>query len=451
MSRSLDLQGLGSHGLRSGLLAMWMVVGAGFVSAETIVLTDATVHTVSGPVLEDASVVIRDGVIGEVGASVAIPAGARVISCSGKHVYPGFISPNSVLGLTEISSVPGSNDDREMGEINPNISAEIMINPDSDLLPVARVNGVTSALVMPRGGLIAGTAALIHLAGWTHEDMTVLGPAGLLVQWPPLNQAPGGFGGGGAQRPEAARKQRDQSIAALRDAFEQARAYNRARGAEGKAGIPRHDGDVRWEAMAKALRGEIPVILRASTLAQIRGALNFADEMQLQRVILLGGQDAWRIGDELKRRKIPVIVNGVLDPPTRMHDGYDARYSGPARLHAAGVTFCIGDDGGRDEAANARNLPYHAGAAAAYGLPRDEALKAVTLYAAQILGVGDRLGSIEPGKQADLFVCDGDPLEITTKVERVFIAGQEMSMETRHTRLFEKYDARPKGAKARPR
>jgi imidazolonepropionase-like amidohydrolase len=313
---------------------------------------------------------------------------------------------------------------------------------------VARVNGVTSALVMPRGGLIAGTAALIHLDGWTYEDMTIAGPAAVLVQWPPLNQAQQ-FGAPSLSS-EAARRQRDQGIALLREAFEQARAYDRAHAAQG-AGIPRHDRDVRLEALARAVRGEIPVIVRANTLSQIRGALNFADEMKLERVILLGGHDAWRIADEIKRRRIPVIASGVLDLPIRGHDGYDARFSTPAKLHAAGISFCIADDGGRDEAALARNLPYHAGAAAAFGLPRDEALKAVTLYPAQILGLADRLGSIEPGKQADLFVCDGDPLEITTRVEQVYIAGRAVSMETRQTRLFEKYDGRPRGPKARPR
>jgi imidazolonepropionase-like amidohydrolase len=427
------------------------VLGAGPVAAETIVLTDATVHTVSGPVLEGASVVIQDGKITDVGSRVSTPAGARVVSCAGKHIYPGFISANSVLGLTEISAVSATNDDREQGEINPNIDASIMVNPDSDLLPVARVNGITSALVMPRGGLIAGTASLMHLSGWTYEDMTVLGPAALLVQWPPLNQGPQGFGGGGAQRPEAVRKQRDLAIASLRETFEQARAYGRAHAAAGKNGVPRHDRDVRLEPLAKAVNGEIPVIIRANTVGQIRAALNFADEMQLQRIVLLGGLDAWQIADEIKRRKIPVIVNGVVDPPSRTDRGYDDRYAGPARLHAAGIRFCIADDGGRDDAMNARNLPYHAGAAAAFGLPREEALKSVTLYPAQILGVDDRLGSIEKGKQADLFVCDGDPLEITTQIEQVYIAGEPVSMETRQSRLFDKYDHRPRGPKARPR
>jgi len=431
-----------------------LLVGAfasGPAVAETLVLTDATVHTVSGPVLEGASVVIQDGKIVEVGARVSPPAGARVVSCSGKHIYPGFISANSVLGLTEVSAVSATNDDREQGEINSNIDAAIMINPDSDLLPVARVNGITSALVMPRGGLIAGTASLMHLAGWTYEDMAVVDPAALFVQWPPLNQAPQGFGGGGGGRPEAARKARDLAIASLRETFEQARAYGKAHAAEGKAGVPRHDRDVRLEPLSKAVNGEIPIIIRANTLGQIRAALNFVDEMQLQRVILLGAPDAWRIADELKRRKIPVIVSGVVDPPTRADRGYDDRYATPARLHDAGIHFCIADDGGRDEAMNARNLPYHAGAAAAFGLPRDEALKSVTLYPAQILGVDDRLGSIEKGKQADLFVCDGDPLEITTRIEQVYVAGQPVSMETRQSRLFEKYDARPRGPNARPR
>jgi imidazolonepropionase-like amidohydrolase len=421
-------------------VALGLAAAAPFAAAETLVLTDATVHTVSGPTLERASILIRDGVIAEIGPRVSAPAGARVVSCAGKHVYPGFVSPNSVLGLTEVSSVKGTNDDAETGAINPNIRAEIAINPDSELLPVARANGITSVVVMPRGGRIAGTAAVMRTDGWTFEDMTLRAPAGLIVQWPRMHA-----------RTEAERKRRDQAIADIRDAFEDARAYGRARAAEGKAGVPRHDADVKWDALARAVRGEIPVIFRADTLAEIRAALNFADAMKLSKVTLLGAHDTWRIADEIRTRGIPVIVSGVLDTPVRPNDAYDARYSVPAKLHRAGVAFCIGDDGGRDEAMNARNLPYHAAAAAAFGLPREEALKAVTLYPARIFGVDDRVGSIEVGKQADLFVADGDPLEITTRIEQVFVAGRATSMENRQSRLFQKFDGRPRGKLARPR
>ena len=408
--------------------------------AESIALVGGTVHTVSGPDIGNATVVIRDGKIEAVGATVTPPADARVVSCAGKHVYPGFIASNTVLGLTEIASVRGTNDEQELGTMNPNIRAEVQINPESELIPVARVNGVTSAVVVPRGGAVAGTSALIHLAGWTFEDMTVQAPLALYVQWP-----------GMTANTDEQRAARTKAVREIRDAFEDARAYWKAREAEGKSGIPRHDRDVKWDAMGRALRGEIPVMFRASALNQIRAVLAFADEMKLRRVILLDGWDAWRIPDEIRKRNIAVITTGSLDDPQRRDEPYDTRYALPSRLYQAGIPFAIADDGGRDEAALARNLPYHAAMAAAFGLPCEEALKAVTLYPARIFGVDDRLGSIEPGKVADLLVANGDPLEIATQVEQVWIAGKEISMETRHTRLFHKYDEKPRGEHARPR
>jgi imidazolonepropionase-like amidohydrolase len=321
----------------------------------------------------------------------------------------------------------------------------VQINPESDLLPVTRVNGITSALTVPRGGAISGTSALIHLDGWTQEDMTVAKPVGLHVNWPSLSINRAWWE---TRSEEDQRRAREEAVQAIGDAFEDARAYWKAREAEGKAGVPRHDRDVKWDAMGRALRGEIPVMFHADALNQIRSVLRFMDEQKLPKVILVGGDDAWRVADELKARDIAVITSAPLALPSRGYEPYDTGMSLAAKLQAAGVRFCVSDGGG---SANARNLGHHAAMAAAYGLPRDEALKSITLYPAQILGVGDRLGSIEPGKIADLIVTDGDPLEITTQVGQVYINGRPTSMETRHTRLFHKYDQRPRGPMARKR
>jgi len=250
---------------------------------------------------------------------------------------------------------------------------------------------------------------------------------------------------------EATTKAYNAQMDTLRMMFDDARAYWKAVDAEGKPGIPRHDRDVKWDAMSRALRGEIPVFFHATTLGQIKAMLEFVDEQKLTKVVLVSSGDAWRVADELARRKIAVIVAGTFDPPMRQDAPYDERFAQPSKLAKAGVTYCIADDGEADAAMLARNLPYHAAVAAAFGLSPDEALRAVTLYPARILGIADRLGTIEPGKIADLVVADGDPLEVTTHVERVYIAGERISMETRHTRLFEKYDSKPRGAKARPR
>ncbi|MGH7729932.1 MAG: amidohydrolase family protein [Candidatus Eiseniibacteriota bacterium] len=421
------------------------VAGTGTLRAETIALSGATVHTVSGPVLHDATVVVTDGKIAAVGSGIAVPAGATTVPCGGKHIYPGMISANTVLGLIEVNSVLGTNDQTETGNVNPNIRAEVQINPESDLLPVTRVNGVTCVLTVPRGGAISGTSALIHLDGWTHEDMTVAKPVGLHVNWPSLNINRAWWE---TRSEEDQKKAREEAIQAIRDAFENARAYWTARGAEGKRGVPRHDRDVKWDAMGRALRGEIPVMFHANALNQIRSVLRFVDEQKLTRVVLVGGTDAWRVADELKARDIAVVTASPSSLPSRSYEAYDEGMTLPAKLHAAGVRFCVSDAGG---STNARNLPYEASMAAAYGLPREEALKSITLYPAQILGVADRLGSIEPGKIADLIVTNGDPLEITTQVEQVYLSGRPVSMETRHTRLFQKYDRRPRGPLARKR
>ncbi len=416
--------------------------------AGTWALVGGLVHPVSGPDIVGGTVVMQQGRIAAVGLDVPVPAGATVVDCRGKHVYPGLVAANTVLGLVEVQSVTGSNDTQETGNLNPNQRAEVMLNPESDLIAVARLNGLTSALAIPGGGAVSGTSALFHLDGWTQEDMVVRAPVGLHVAWPNMTPVRAWWM---QQSDEEQNKARDAAVDAIRRAFDDARAYDRARAAEGGAGVPKHDADAKWDAMRRALHGEIPVIFRADALNQIRAVLAFADEQKLTNVILLGGYDAPRVADELKARGIPVIVAGLLATPNRRYESYDAAFTVPARLAAAGVRFCIADDGGGFGATSARNLPYHAGMAAAFGLAHDDALKAITLWPAQILGAGDRLGSIEVGKSADVQVTTGDPLEITTQVERVFIAGRDVPMESRQTRLFHKYDERPRGPKARRR
>jgi imidazolonepropionase-like amidohydrolase len=419
---------------------------AAVAAAEPIALVGGTVHPVSGPPIENGTVVMDQGKITAVGADVTPPAGAQVVPCQGKHVWPGFVAPFTTLGLVEIQSVRGPSDQAETGNINPNVRAETAFNPESDLIPVTRVNGVTSALIVPRGGAIAGTSALLHLDGWTREDMTLRAPVALHVNWPGMGINRGGFE---TRSEEEQKRQREKDLKEIHQAFEDARSYVQARGAEGKSGVPRHDQDVKWDAMGKALRGEIPVVFHCAALNQIEAVLKFADEQQLTNVVLADAYDSWRVADELKRRHIAVITGATQSLPRRMYEAYDTGMSLPAKLAAAGVRFCISDGGG--DTYNSRNLPYEAGMAVAFGLPHDEALKAVTLYPAQIFGVGDKVGSLEVGKVADVVVGDGDPLEITTHVEKVYVAGKETSMETRQTRLFHKYDSRPRGAHARPR
>jgi len=432
---------------RTPALLALALASAAPARAEVLALTGGTVHPVTGPAIPNGTVVVDGGRITAVGAGVSVPSGARVVDCSGRHVYPGFVHANTMLGLQEISTIQGADDTQETGLVNPNQRAEVMYNPDSDFLPVARLNGITSVLSIPGGGSVRGTSALMHLDGWTQEDIAVRAPVALHVQWPNMTPIRAFFE---TRTDEEQARARDEAIRVITDAFHDARAYWKARAAGGR-GVPRHDGDVRWDAMRRALRGEIPVVFHCDALNQIRAVLKFCDEQGLTNVVLLGGYDSWRVADELKRRNVAVIVAGVLAQPNRSYDPYDAAFALAGRLAAAGVRYCIADDGGGGGAMNARNLPQHAAMAAAFGLPRDEALKAVTLYPAQILGAGDRLGSIEPGKVADLQVTDGDPLEVTTRCEQVIVAGRLVPMESRQSRLFQRYDERPRGAKARKR
>jgi imidazolonepropionase-like amidohydrolase len=400
-----------------------------------IALVGGTIHTVSGPIVENGTILFVDGKITALGTNVELPAKTEGIEIPGKHVYPGLIAANTILGLVEINAVRATRDFAEVGEINPNVRAEASINPDSELLPVARANGITLALSIPTSGLIAGTSALIMLDGWTWEDLTLKAPVGLHVRWPSIGISHSRFV---TKSKEEQLKERDQKLRKIREAFAEARAYLKAKTAEVQKGVPYHDTDLRWEAMIPVLKKEIPVFVQANEIRQIQAAVDWASDEDIN-MVLVGGQDAWRVADLLKEKNIPVIIGGIHRLPLRRWEAYDTPFTLPLKLHEAGVAFCIASQGGSFGAAHERNVPYHAATAAAYGLPKAEALKAVTLYPAQILGVADRVGSLEVGKDATLIVTDGDPLEITTQVEKEFIQGRNIDLNSRHTQLYKKY------------
>ena len=414
-------------------------------TAGSYAIVGAIVHTVSGADLDNAIVIIKEGRITAIGSDVAVPPSAVIVKAAGQHLYPGMIDADTVLGLTEIGSVSGSVDTAELGKINPNVHVDVSINPESELIPVTRANGVTHVLTAPRGGIISGTSALIRLDGWTWEDLTAGASVAMHVIYPPYPRPTTGFGGFGPQvSEEDQKKRRDGDLKELKQAVEAARAYGRMKAAGSASLRP----DAALEAMQPMLEGRIPVMVQATEVRQIKDAIAWARDEGL-RMILAGGGDARRVIDLLKENDIPVVVGPVLSDSFRRDEPYDTAYGLPEALRQAGVRFCISNGGGGFGAANTRNLPYQAGMAAAFGLPKDVALKAVTLYPAQILGVGDRLGSIEVGKSASLMLTDGDPLEIRTKVLRVFIDGREVDLGNKHQRLYDKYRARPKPAAAR--
>ena len=397
--------------------------------SEPILVINAVIHTVSGETIADGRMLFSEGRIETIsGGSIEAP-NARVIDLGGRHVYPGLIAAHTALGLVEISAVRATSDVAEPGLVNPNARTEVAVNPDSELLPVTRANGVLAALSVPSGGLIRGTSAVIQLDGWTWEDMTVKAPVGMHVAWPVIS-IPGDVD---PEREGQLTEAREERIGELEASLKAAAAYRTAR----ESGEP-VEIDLRWEAMIPLFDGSLPVFAHVQDLAQIRHAMHLAEQYGL-KLVLVGGADAWRVADQLAERDIPVIVSNVLRLPLRRWEDYNAPFANPAKLAEAGVTFSIATSGGTFDAGHVRNLPYEAAMAVAHGLDAGEALKAVTLYPAQILGVDDRLGSLEAGKDATFIVTDGDPLDIRTQVERAFVQGREIDLSSRHTTLYEKY------------
>ncbi len=400
-----------------------------------IALIGGTIHTVSGTTIENGYILFEKGKITAIGDSGTFPDSTEKIDVAGKHVYPGLIAANTRIGLVEITAVRSTRDFAEVTAIKPNIRAESAINPDSELLPVTRANGITVVHTLPAGGLIAGTSAAIMLDGWTWEDLTLRAPIGLVVNWPFMGNKRSSVS---AKKAKDQKKRRDESIKQIRDIFADARAYLKAQEAEIAAGGPLHASDIRLEALAPVLNKEIPVLLQARSLKEIQAAIDWAMAEDLDAVLMTGADVRFALS-LLKEKKIPVIYEGTLALPSRRWEPYDTRFTVPAKLYEAGVKFCISSRGSAFDAAHERNLPYQAAMAAAFGLPRDVALKSITLYAAQILGIADHVGSLETGKDATLIVTDGDPLEIRTQIEMQFIQGRKVQLTSKHTRLNEKY------------
>src|SRR5579862_63395 len=420
------------------LLALGGLRAAG---PETILLRGATVHPVTGPDIADGSVLLRDGKIAEVGAHLAVPKGARVIELKGLHVYPGMIDSSTEIGLSEIGAVREMNDVSDIGLFKPQLRAATAVNPASEHIPVTRANGITSVITSPGGGIVAGQSVLMHLSGWTMEDMAVRSPAAMRLEFPRI-QTPGGRFGGGEGPPGRtsayadAKKRYEQQMRDLNDFMESARRYQQAK----SAGGPDFETDLKMEAMLPVLEGKLPMLIRAEKEKVIKEAIAFADKQKVH-MILERGTEGWKVAAELKSHNIPVVLPPSYRLPDAEDDPYDKPFSVPGELTKAGVTIAFASFGPGSEN-NPRNLPYEAAVAVGFGLPREEALKAVTIYPARIWGAGDELGSIEKGKWADLIVTDGDPLETRTQIKQMFIKGAPVDLENKHHRLYEKYLAR---------
>ena len=395
-----------------------------------IALVGATIHPVSSPPII-GTLIFAKGKITVVSKHIPVPRGTLSINCKGKHVYPGMFDAYSDMGLVEINAVRATNDMEEVGSINPNVRAVMSVNPDSEIIPVTRSNGILLSVTAPTGRLIAGQSAVLMLDGWTYEDMTLQEGVGMHIRWPQMSPVSRWSTSSSSSQQM---RNRDQAIKNLHEIIRKVQHYRSARNADPQ----KHGKDIRWEAMLPVLDGKVPVIVSANEIKQIQSAVAFTQKYKL-RLIIYGGYDAPACAALLKKHSIPIIVGGTYRLPRRRFDAFDSAYTLPARLHAKKIPFCI-SGAGRFGASNVRNLPYHAATAVAYGLSQQEALRSITLSPAEILGVAKRVGSLEVGKDATLIVTSGNPLETATQVELAFIQGRKVDLNNKHKRLFKKYE-----------
>ncbi len=401
-------------------------------------IVGATLHPIDADDIPNGVVVVEAGKITAIGPQLPLPDGLPIVRADGLHLYPGLIDAGTSVGLIEIAMVRATDDLGEIGQFQADLRAGIAVNPDSELIPVARSGGITTTLCLPAGGgnmtsheraygaIVPGQVSLIQLAGWTMPDMVLNLEQGLQLLWP-----------GGSNRKSA--------IEDLKRHFKEARLYDKARSLENQSKSPSQTRsgetkmlvDPRYEAMRPYIRGEKPIFIEADAKQEIVEALRFAEQEQL-KIVLCGVTDGWKVADKIKAANIPLIVGPVMRKPMAEYDPFDAPYANAGRLHEAGVKFCFRSD----TASNSRNVPFEAAMAVAYGLPEKEALRGVTLSTAEILGVADRMGSLTVGKWANLVITDGSLLQPTTQIKGTLIQGQPFQPENRQTRFYEKYRAR---------
>jgi imidazolonepropionase-like amidohydrolase len=411
-------------------LAAYLLCLLPLSAAETFFIQNVTVHPVTSPDIANASVYVENGKIAGIGAKLVKPKNVRIIEGKGLHLYPGMINSGTEVGLTEISSVRETSDSTELGVYNPQLRAVSAVNPASEHFPVVRANGIATVMTIPQGGVISGQAALIHMDGWTWEEMAVKRSAAMHLRFPtPTGGAGRGFRGAGA-RPSFAELKRgyEKSLRELDEFFEEARRYRKG-----------HDKqDLKFEAMIPVLEGKLPVIVSVIREREILAAIQFAGRQKI-RIVLAGIRKPGKALAEIKAKNIPVILGKTLALPLQEDDPYDDPATLAAELYRAGVKFAFATF----DLQFVRNLPFEAANAVAYGLPYEEALKAVTINAAEIWGVSDLIGSIENGKLADLILTDGDPLETKTQIKQMFIAGRAVDLQSKHYKLYQKYMSRP--------
>jgi imidazolonepropionase-like amidohydrolase len=401
-----------------------------------IVIKNATVHTGEGTVIENATIVIENGKITAVGKDVKIPDGADVTDASGKHVYPGLVLPTSNLGLIEISAVKASNDTKEIGDMNPNIRSIVAYNTDSKVINTLRSNGILAANIIPQGDFLAGSSSIVQLDAWNWEDAAIQTDGGMHLYMPSLMPRPnfGRFGGGqggpnaGGVQPDPV-KEGLEKMEKLKLFFKEAKAY--------QAATAKTETNLKFESVKNLFTKKQKLYVHANTVKQMLVALDLVKEFGFDMVIV-GASEGWQIADLLKQNNVSVILDQLHRLPTSEDDDVDQPYKTAAALQKAGVSFALSDD---DSQNRGRNLAFNAGTAAAYGLTKEQALAAITLSAAKIMGIGDKTGSITVGKEANIIISSGDILDMrTNNVTDAFIQGRKINLNDKQKELNDRYE-----------
>ena len=402
---------------------------------KSILITGGTVHTGDGRVIDEGAVGFRDGRIDYVGYHYGVTSKYdTVITVAGQHVYPGFIAPDARLGLVEIEQVRATLDKQDVGQLEPELRALPAYNVDSRIAPTVRSNGILLAQIAPSGITIAGTSSIVKLDAWDWEDAVVRMDDGVFMTWPAAYQRSGWWAEPGETDQEK-KDERSTKLEELRTFFRKAKAY-----AQIKTPL---DTDVRLEAMRGLFDGRKTLFVRADAVREITEAVQFAKAEGVKRTVIVGGYDAWRVADLLRENKVDVVLRRLHSLPLRPEDDIDLPYKLPALLKERGVRFCLGYAGDHEHA-GLRNLPFLAGTARAYGLASEDALRAITLDAAAILGIDDRCGSLAVGKDATLIVSNGDALDMRgNDVRWAFIQGRRIDLDDHQKRLYRQYRERP--------
>ena len=395
---------------------------------EDVLLKNATVHTITNGVVENTDVLIRDGEIYDLGQNIQANS-VKIIDCSGKHIYPGFIDAGTQVGMIEVNAVSLTNDTREIGDLIPQMQALTAVNPNGTAIPVTRVNGVTSALVKPSGGLFPGTAALINLHGYTPDQMYA-GFKGIVLNFPSSSRR-SRFD---RRTDEDIKKEYEKAAKKLDDVWSRVGLYSKIDSSAQAIGGAKRKYQPEMEALLPAYRGEMTMLIYTNKKEDIKNALSWIEENNV-KAVLSGVAEGYLVAEEIANAGVSVITGPVLSIPGRSSDRYDVAYKNAAVMQKAGVKVALRTN----DSENVRNLPFNAGFAAAYGMGIEEALKAITINPAEIFGVDDKLGSIEKGKLANLFVSTGDPFEMKTEIQHLFIEGWDVPIESRHTLLYNEF------------